>query len=143
MPKGANLDHAHQVAAGKGNKTHGVYSMRDAPLAEWPEAKQLLVTEVADELKVPELLDEHERCRVAMGLVILQTLESYVAKEVAAGVPLEELKVLHRWPQFQNATLRGLKQVRARLDNSSDVLEAERKRIGKRIIVEDENDVTT
>ncbi len=108
MPKGDNLTPEHQKAAAR---KHGIYSMKDNTLAAWPETDRLLVTEIADELRTLELIEEHLRYRAARGLVILQVLEAYVAQEVKAGTPLDELDILGRWPSFQNSALRALKAV--------------------------------
>ncbi len=56
----------------------------------------------------------------AQGLVILQVLETYVAQEMAAGVPLDELAILGRWPAFQNSTLRALQAVKAIAEEKPD-----------------------
>ncbi len=101
-------------------ETHGVYKRALKPLENWPESEQLLVTEVANELKTPDLIEEHLRYRVAQGLVILQVLETYVAQEVAAGVPLDELTILGRWPAFQNSALRALKAIQTVVDEKPD-----------------------
>lgn len=106
----------------KGNKVaekHNVFGLDLNPLAEWPEDKRLVATEIAEELSVPELVEEHERQRVARGLVILQVLERYVAKQVKDGIPLDECPILLRWPAFQNSVMRGLKQVRSRQDGKT------------------------
>ena len=119
-PKGGHeLTREDQVKGGKQVK-HGVDSLQAAPLSEWPEDKRLVATEIAEELRIPELVEEHERQRVARGLVILQTLEAYIAEQVKAGMPLDEMAILKRWPAFQNATMRGLKQVRSRMDGKPD-----------------------
>ena len=114
------LTKAENATGGRNGRTHGVRSMKDNPLSKWPEPERLLVTELADELRTPELVEEHMRFRAAQGLVILQVLETYVAQEMAAGVPLDELAILGRWPAFQNSTLRALQAVKAIADEKPD-----------------------
>jgi len=101
-------------------ETHGVYKRALNPIENWPESEQLLVTEVANELQTPALIEEHLRYRVAQGLVILQVLEAYLAQQSAAGIPLDELTIMGRWPAFQNSVLRGLKQVQSVLAEKPD-----------------------
>ena len=115
----AHLTHEHQVAAGKATK-HGAYSLRDTPLAEWPAGKQLQVTEIAEELALQGAVEEHLRYRVAMGMVIIGCIETYIARELASGTPVDELPILGRWPAFQNSTLRGIAQVKELLDEKPD-----------------------
>lgn len=101
-------------------KKHGVDSLNSNPLALWPEDERLVAVKIAEELKTPELVAEHERHRVARGIVILQTLEAYIAEQVKDGIPLNECPILLRWPGFQNTTIRGLNQVMSRFGRLPD-----------------------
>ena len=120
MPQGENLTPEHQANAGKGNRTHGAYALQDNSLAKWPAGEQLQVIETAEELALQGAVEEHLRYRVAMGMVILGCIETYIAQELAAGTPIEDLNILQAWPRFQNSALRGLAQVKTLLDDSPE-----------------------
>ena len=120
--KRAHLTPEHQAMA---SRKHGAYALQDKPLAKWPAGEQLQVIETAAELALQGAVEDHLRYRVAMGMVILGCIETYVAQELASGTPIEDLKILQAWPRFQNSTLRGLAQVKALLDekpNPADLI---------------------
>ena len=114
------LTREEQVAGGRKGRKHGADSLKDNPLAKWPAGEQLQVTEIAEELAMQGAVEEHLRYRVAMGMVIIGCIETYIARELASGTPIDELPILGRWPAFQNSTLRGIAQVKELLDEKPD-----------------------
>ena len=109
MPQGENLTHDHQVAAGKGNRIHGAYSMQDNPLSKWADDDRALALAVAEELETRELAELHVHLLAGKAHAMLEALTSYIVKQLKDGVPVEELPSFSKWPAFFNSYAKALK----------------------------------
>ena len=105
----AHLTPEHQAEAGKGNRTHGAYSMGDNPLSKWAADDRALALAVAEELETRELAELHVHLLAGKAHAMLEALTGYIVTQLKANVPVEELPSFARWPAFFNSYAKALK----------------------------------
>jgi len=97
--------------AGEKGRTHGIYSIQArGEAAMTPDQRQIL-REIEEQLETPEGVYEALRERVAMSLMVIHVLESYLEEQVMAGATPDNIKIFKSWPAFQNSTVRALTQL--------------------------------
>jgi hypothetical protein len=106
MPKGENLTPEHQEAAAR---KHGVYPLKNNPLALWDGASRKLVEKLADELEDPLKARRRAHEHAAMGEVMLMLIMAYATEQNASGIPLDEIPILLKWGEFYRAYGKALK----------------------------------
>jgi len=97
-----------KVRAGQASTKHGIYAIRDRGVAAMTPVQVQAMLALEDELKTSEGVVDAIRRQTATGLIMLRSLEYYVAEETQAGTPLEEIKIFQRWPSFSNSVSRLL-----------------------------------
>lgn len=91
--------------------THGAYSLEMNGLEALEKAELLALVEIEGDLSTRQGRLETMRRRVAMGILVLQRVETYVAEKVAEGADLDKIAVFGRWPAYQNSLVRALQRL--------------------------------
>jgi hypothetical protein len=98
----------HFVKGNQARYKHGITPLERQGAAALDEEGEASLLEIEAHLDAPDGVREVLRRRCAMGLVILQTLETYIAEQIAEGVPMDKIPIALRWPGFQNSVVRAL-----------------------------------
>ena len=98
---------------GQASKKHSVYAVQARGEAAMTEEQKGTFLEIEQGLETPEGIVLAMRKRVAMSLMVLGVLESYLEERVNAGVSPEAIDIFKSWPAFQNSAMRALAQLLA------------------------------
>lgn len=101
--------------AGQRGKVHGVYAVKARGEEALDAAGIQTLREIEAGLETPEGIILAMRKRVAMSLMVLAVLETYLEEQVNAGHTPDSLPVFRAWPSFQNSTVRSLMHLRSML----------------------------
>lgn len=102
----------HKLAGQKSRK-HGIYAIK-ARGEDALDAKQALTfRDIEESLETPEGIVLAMRKRVAMSVMVLGVLETYLEERINAGATPEGIDIFKSWPAFQNSAMRALGQLLA------------------------------
>ena len=111
QPRGQPFDTERGRLAGQQSKKHGLFALRDRGEAALDAEGILTLREIEESLTTPEGIVSAMRKRVAMSLMVLGVLESYLEERVNAGATPEGIDIFKSWPAFQNSAMRALAQL--------------------------------
>ncbi|MCH8876702.1 MAG: hypothetical protein IIA89_07735 [Chloroflexi bacterium] len=104
-------DPEQQKLAGQKSRKHGIYALK-ARGEDALDAKQSLTfRDIEESLETPEGIVLAMRKRVAMSVMVLGVLETYLEERINAGATPEGIDIFKSWPAFQNSAMRALAQL--------------------------------
>ncbi len=98
---------------GQSSRSHGVYSIKARGEEAMTEEQKGTFLEIEQGLETPEGIVLAMRRRVAMSVMVVGVLESYLEERINAGATPEGIDIFRSWPAFQNSAMRALAQLLA------------------------------
>lgn len=98
---------------GRASRDHGVYAVQARGEEALTEEQKGTFLEIEQGLETPEGIVQEMKKRVAMSVVVMRVLESYLEERVNAGASPDGIPIFKSWPAFQNSAMRALAQLLA------------------------------
>lgn len=111
-------------------QTHGAYSLKERGMAALEGDERELAVELLRDVETVEGIDKAIRENAVVALLTIRRIHNYLAGEIKAGTPLDELAILKSYPSFQNMLLRALLAAKEVVEGPRDAaLDAELEKI--------------
>ena len=98
---------------GRASRSHGVYAVQARGESALDAKQALTFRDIEESLETPEGIVLAMRKRVAMSVMVLGVLETYLEERINAGATPEGIDIFKSWPAFQNSAMRALAQLLA------------------------------
>ncbi len=96
---------------GRASRDHGVYALESRGSDALDAEQKLSLLKVEAALETPEGIVREMRRRVAMSVMVMSVLETYLEERINAGASPEGIDIFKSWPAFQNSAMRALAQL--------------------------------
>ena len=105
-------------------RTHGAYAFRDRGEAALEQSGRTRLSELREIVKERAGLMQIMAEKTADSILLFEIVQSYVAKEVKDGKPLDKIPVLKSLPAFMNSMQRAISALINLMPREGDLLDA-------------------
>jgi hypothetical protein len=117
--KSAKVIEQRQSAA----KTHGAYAFQARGEASLEPTGRTRLAELREQVQSREGVMDIMQQKAADSVLLFELVQSFVASEAKAGVPLDEIKALKALPAFLNTMQRALVSLISLMPDNTDVID--------------------
>jgi hypothetical protein len=104
-------------------RKHGVYAFRDNGEDALEPTGRTRLAELREQVQSREGVVDLMQQKAADSVLLFELLQSHVAKEAKAGVPLDEIKALKSLPAFLNSMQRALTSLIALMPDTRNTVD--------------------